>query len=70
MTTIDIKDGGLAVARSDTRSITVGVIDFVVTRGDAGPEVLRGYCRKDKKAEYINILKKEIVWEQHNEIIS
>lgn len=63
MTVVDVKDGGLAIAKSDTRTITVGVIDLVVTRGGADPETLRGYCRRDKKSEYINIMKKEIVWE-------
>ena len=63
MNVIDVKDGGLAVAKSDTRSITVGVIDLVVTRGGADPETLRGYCKKELKPEIMNALKK-IVWEQ------
>lgn len=63
MNVIDIKDGGLAVAKTDARSLTVGVIDLVVSRRGAEPETLRGYCRREMKSEIISTLK-QIVWEQ------
>lgn len=63
MNVIDVKDGGLAVAKSDTRSITVGVINLVVSRGGASPETITGYCRKEAKQGILNVMK-QIIWEQ------
>ena len=63
MNVIDVKDGGLAVAKTDERSITVGVIQLVVAAGDAEPETLTGYCKKESKQGILNVIK-QIIWEQ------
>ncbi len=63
MNVIDVKDGGLAVAKTDTRSITVGVIQLVVAAGDAEPETITGYCRREAKQGILNVIK-QIIWEQ------
>ncbi len=63
MNVIDVKDGGLAVAKTDERSITVGVIQLVVAAGDAKPETITGYCRREAKQGILNVIK-QIIWEQ------
>lgn len=61
MTIIDVKDGGLA--RNETYGVTVGVIHLVVAHGDAAPETITGWCKKEIKDSLIRLLKREITWE-------
>jgi len=63
MNVIDVKDGGLAMAKTDTRSITVGVIQLVVSNRGAKPETITGYCRREAKEGIMNVIK-QIIWEQ------
>lgn len=66
MNVIDVKDGGDAMAKTDTRSLTVGVIHLVVSRRGAAPETITGYCRKEAKQGILNVMK-QIIWEQPTE---
>lgn len=63
MNVIDVKDGGIALAKTDTRSLTIGVIQLVVSNGGAAPETITGYCRKEAKQGILNVMK-QIIWEQ------
>jgi len=63
MNVIDVKDGGLAVAKTDTRSITVGVIQLIVSDSESKPSTITGYCRREAKQGILNVIK-QIIWEQ------
>jgi hypothetical protein len=60
MKIIDVQDGGMA--RNERYGVVVGVILIHVANSDSGSDVLRGFCRPEKKYEYLRILQKEIVW--------
>lgn len=60
MTTIDIKDGGMA--HNAKHNVTVGVIHLVVTHRESAPVVFKGYCRPEEKQEHLARLRR-IVWE-------
>ena len=62
MTIIDVQDGGLAT--NEMHNVTVGVINLIVSNGDAKPETVTGYCRQEIKQSIIRILNNEIAWEQ------
>jgi hypothetical protein len=62
MNIIDVHDGGLAT--NEKANVTVGVINMIVTNGDATPETITGYCRPEIKQSLIRILNNEIAWEQ------
>lgn len=51
------------MARNERYGVVVGVILIHVANSDSGSDVLRGFCRPDKKSEYLHILQKEIVWD-------
>jgi hypothetical protein len=58
---IGVYEGGTTIINNNGHPTNVGVIHFLVTRGEAQPETITGYCRtwdRDGIIKYLN----RIVW--------